>query len=141
VSAQADPAGELDALQSALAAEHTAVWAYGVIGGALGPESSEASAAYAAHRGRRDQLTTRIGAAAVAAEPAYDLPFPVTGDAQAARLAVRVEQRCAEVYAAVVARTTGDNRAYAARALIECAVRALTWGGDVEAFPGLRRRR
>jgi Domain of unknown function (DUF4439) len=130
----------VEALQQALAAEHAAVWAYGVVGGVLGPDSSAATAAYAAHRGRRDQLLSRIGAEAVAAEPAYDLPFPVSGAGQAQRLAVRVEERCAEVYAAVVARTTGDNRVYAARALTECAVRALEWGGNLEAFPGLRGR-
>jgi hypothetical protein len=128
------------ALQEALAAEHAAVYAYGVIGGVLGATSAQTTAAYAAHRGRRDQLTARIGPAAVAAEPAYELPFAVSGPAQARRLAVQVERRCAEVYADVVSRTTGAARMYAARGLTECSVRALSWGADFEAFPGLRGR-
>jgi Domain of unknown function (DUF4439) len=133
---------ELDdttALQAALAAEHAAVYAYGVVGGVLGG-TAQANAAYAAHRGRRDQLTARLGADAVAAEPAYELPFAVTRPGQAERLAVQVERRCAEVYADVVSRTTGATRLYAARGLTECAVRSLEWGGDFEAFPGLRDR-
>jgi len=127
------------ALQSALAAEHAAVYAYGVIGGVLGA-TPEANAAYAAHRGRRDQLMARIGADAVAAEPAYELPFPVRNAAQARRLAVQVERRCGEVYADVVSHTTGAARTYAARGLTECAVRGLAWGAEFDAFPGLRGR-
>lgn len=129
-----------DALQSALAAEHAAVYAYGVVGGVLDGSSAQAQAAYAAHRGRRDQLSAMLGDAAVAAEPAYELPFEVSGAARARRLATRVEERCAEVYAGVVSRTTGDDRAYAARALTDCSVRALDWDGGLEAFPGLRGR-
>lgn len=131
---------QTNALQSALAAEHAAVHAYGVVGGVLGLSSADASAAYAVHRGRRDQLITMIGRRAVAAEPAYELPFEVGGPAKARRLAAQVEQRCADVYADVVANTTGANRLYAARALTDCAVRALGWGAEPEAFPGLRKR-
>jgi Domain of unknown function (DUF4439) len=128
---------ETAALQSALAAEHAAVYAFGVVGGVLGGDA-EAEAAYAAHRGRRDQLTAMLGAAAVAAEPVYTLPFDVSGPAAAQRLAVRVERRCADVYAATVARTTGARRSYASRALTDCAVRGLGWGAQPEPFPGLR---
>ncbi len=131
---------QTDALQTALAAEHAAVYAYGVIGGLLGATSAPANAAYAAHRGRRDQLMAMIGARAVAAEPVYSLPFDVSGPGRARRLAERVEERCAEVYADVVSRTTGAPRGFAARALTDCAVRGLDWGGEVEAFPGLRGR-
>ena len=131
---------ETNALQSALAAEHAAVHAYGLVGGVLGLSATDTSAAYAVHRGRRDQLVTMIGRRAVAAEPAYELPFEVSGPARARRLAARVEQRCADVYADVVASTTGANRLYAARALTDCAVRALGWGAEPEAFPGLRKR-
>jgi Domain of unknown function (DUF4439) len=130
------PPEQREALQPALAAEHAAVYAYGVIGGVV--QSSQAYAAYAAHRGRRDQLMAMIGADAVAAEPVYELPFEVTGAARAERLAVRVEERCAEAYAEAVSRTVGSVRAHAARALTDCAVRQLSWGGDLEPFPGVR---
>ncbi|WP_143672948.1 DUF4439 domain-containing protein, partial [Streptomyces sp. b94] len=48
---------ELTAVQSALAAEHAAVYGYGVLGGRLdGKRRAEARAAYDAHRARRDAL-------------------------------------------------------------------------------------
>lgn len=131
---------ETPALQSMLAAEHAAVYAYGVVGGVLGAASAQSAAAYAAHRGRRDQLTAMVGPDAVAAEPVYELPFEVSRPRQARRLAVHVEQRCAAAYAAAVARTTGERRMYAARGLTDCAVRGLAWGADPEPFPGLRGR-
>lgn len=130
------PPEQRAALQPVLAAEHAAVYAYGVIGGVL--QSSQSYAAYAAHRGRRDQLMAMIGDDAVAAQPAYALPFEVTGAARAERLAVRVEERCAEAYAQAVSRTVGSVRAYAARGLTDCAVRELAWGGELEPWPGLR---
>lgn len=128
------------ALQSALAAEHAAVYAYGVIGGVLGGGSATAASGYAAHRGRRDRLTAMLGPESVAAEPAYRLPFEVSGTARARRLAVHVEERCAEVYAEVVSRTTGADRLFAARAVTDCAVRGLEWGAEPDPFPGLRGR-
>jgi hypothetical protein len=137
VSSDTDRAAAVEALQPALAAEHAAVYAYGVVGGTLGVTSAAANAAYAAHRGRRDQLTAMIGARAVASEPVYGLPFEVRGPAQARRLAVHVERRCADVYASVVAATAGAERMYAARALTDCAVRGLGWGAEPEPFPGL----
>ncbi|MYS45182.1 DUF4439 domain-containing protein, partial [Streptomyces sp. SID5998] len=51
-------AGELTAAQAALAAEHAAVYGYGVVGGRIGRERrAEARTAYDAHRARRDALT------------------------------------------------------------------------------------
>jgi hypothetical protein len=82
-----------------------------------------------------------IGDGAVAAEPVYELPFEVTGEAPAERLAVRVEDRCAEAYAQAVSQTVGSVRAFAARGLTECAVRSLAWGGDLDPWPGLRDAR
>ena len=70
------------ALQTTLAGEHASLYVYG----ALGAQTSQSGAptlfaaltdAYDAHRARRDQLTALLtdqGAAAVAAEPAYELP-------------------------------------------------------------------
>ncbi|WP_256095058.1 DUF4439 domain-containing protein, partial [Streptomyces sp. EN27] len=48
---------ELAAVQAALAAEHAAVYGYGVLGGRLdGEQGAEARAAHDAHRARRDAL-------------------------------------------------------------------------------------
>ncbi len=55
---------ETDALQTTLAAEHAAVYVYGVLGGRTSKSAEPAtyaaiSSAYDAHRARRDQLTGR----------------------------------------------------------------------------------
>ncbi len=72
----------ISTLQAALAAEHAAVYGYGVAGAHLsGPRQQEALAAWNAHRARRDQLAAMLsaqGAVPVAAAAAYKLPFPVT---------------------------------------------------------------
>ena len=108
------------ALQPALEAEYAAVFGYGVVGGVLtagvthSDAADDARSSYDVHRGRRDTLRaliTAAGAQPAAAEPAYDLPFPVTGEPSAARLARYLEARCAAVYARAVATTVGDTRA------------------------------
>ncbi|MFF4173931.1 DUF4439 domain-containing protein [Streptomyces sp. NPDC001744] len=134
----------LDAAQAALAAEHAAVYGYGVVGGRVGAgRRAEAAAAYEAHRARRDALrrTVRdLGGAPVAAEAAYGLPFRVADRADAVRLAAVLEDRVAAVYSDLVRATEGPARREAAAALREAAVRAVRWrGGDVT-FPGLAER-
>lgn len=135
---------ELTALQAALAAEHAAVYGYGVVGGRIGAaRRSEARAAYDAHRARRDALTREVrdlGGEPVAANAAYALPFPVPDAPAAVRLAARLEERVAGVYADLVRAATGVRRASAAAALREAAVRAVRWSGESVAFPGLAER-
>jgi hypothetical protein len=135
---------ELRALQEALAAEHAAVYGYGVVGGRIGSaRRTEARAAYDAHRARRDALTREVrdlGGQPVAANAAYALPFPVQDPATAVRLAARLEDRVAGVYADLVRAATGARRASAAAALREAAVRAVRWSGESVAFPGLAER-
>ncbi|MEU9477368.1 ferritin-like domain-containing protein [Streptomyces sp. NPDC048191] len=135
---------ELTALQAALAAEHAAVYGYGVVGGQIGAaRRAEARAAYDAHRARRDALTRDVrdlGGQPVAASAAYALPFPVPDSPAAVRLAARLEERVADVYADVVRAVTGTRRGSAAAALREAAVRAVRWGGESVAFPGLAER-
>jgi Domain of unknown function (DUF4439) len=135
-----------EALQPCLAAEHAAVFGYGLLGGVLSAAVSEAPAAkaaltsYDAHRGRRDALTELIEAAGgkpVAAEAAYDAPFPVAGVPSARRLARYLEARCATVYARATAVTTQDTRAMVSGTLLDCAVRGARWGSGPTAFPGL----
>ncbi|MEV5387500.1 ferritin-like domain-containing protein [Streptomyces sp. NPDC052721] len=135
---------ELTALQAALAAEHAAVYGYGVVGGRIGERHrAEARAAYDAHRARRDALVRAVrdlGGVPVAASAAYALPFPVEDGATAQRLAARLEERVAGVYSDLVRATTGARRADAAGALREAAVRAVRWSGEGVAFPGLAER-
>ncbi|MFD8394106.1 ferritin-like domain-containing protein [Streptomyces sp. NPDC059680] len=135
---------ELIALQAALAAEHAAVYGYGVVGGRIGAaRRSEARAAYDAHRARRDALIREVrdlGGEPVAANAGYALPFPVPDSPAAVRLAARLEERVAGVYADLVRAATGARRGAAAAALREAAVRAARWSGESVAFPGLAER-
>ncbi|WP_340375561.1 ferritin-like domain-containing protein [Streptomyces sp. SS7] len=136
--------GELTALQAALAAEHAAVYGYGVVGGRIGADRrTEARAAYDAHRARRDALVREVrdlGAEPVAASAAYALPFPVTDAATAVRLAAELEGRVAGVYSDLVRAAADQRRREAAGALREAAVRAARWRGGSVAFPGLAER-
>ncbi|MEV6766553.1 ferritin-like domain-containing protein [Streptomyces sp. NPDC051105] len=136
--------GVLKALQAALAAEHAAVYGYGVVGGRIGRQRlAEARSAYDAHRARRDALAREVrdlGAAPVAASAAYALPFAVTDAATAVRLAAELENRVAEVYSDLVRASSGERRGSAAGALREAAVRAVRWSGKSVAFPGLAER-
>ncbi|KAF4409794.1 ferritin-like domain-containing protein, partial [Streptomyces lycii] len=138
------PAEALDAVQAALAAEHAAVYGYGVVGGRIGDDRrKEAREGYDAHRARRDGLhrTVRdLGGTPEPAAAAYRLPFPVPDAAAAERLAAELEDRLGGVYADLVRASDGALRREAAGALREAAVRAVRWRGRSVAFPGLTER-
>lgn len=133
---------EAAALQAALAGEHAALYAYGVVGArSSGSDADLAAAAYVRHRARRDALVamlTEAGERPAAPEVAYDLPFATDGRAPLRRLAALVEGRCAALYAALVQHSPA-GRAFAARGLVDCATTQLGWGGPPEPFPGLGR--
>jgi hypothetical protein len=144
------PAGSssVDALQTALAGEDAAVYAYGVVGGQLaahGATPAQVAAAQSgldAHRARRDQLVTMIQAAGGAANPGaggYVLPTPVEGVAAARRLAAVVEGRCAGNYAQlVVAAGSPPDRAPSLGWLRDAALRQAAWSGRAPVLPGLQ---
>ncbi|MFB7402752.1 ferritin-like domain-containing protein [Streptomyces rubiginosohelvolus] len=139
-----DGSPELTAVQAALAAEHAAVYGYGVLGGRLdGKQGAEARSAHDAHRARRDALarTARdLGGRPVASNAAYALPFAVPDGPAAVRLAAVLEDRIAGAYADLVRATEGERRGDAAGALREAAVRSARWRGGNVAFPGLAER-
>jgi hypothetical protein len=134
------------ALGDALAAEHAAIYAYGVIGARLtGEQADTAASAELVHRARRDALVLRLaelGAPIPPPEPAYRLPVEVVDGDGARRLAVLVYERAAVVWRAALAPTAGTDRELALDALISCAVWATRWraaGGVVPTtvpFPG-----
>jgi hypothetical protein len=134
----------VDALQTALAAEHAAVHVYGALGAATSVSATpelfaEVDAAYTAHRDLRDRLTAALveaGATPVAAEPAYDVPTRLGNPALVRRAAARLEDACAETWAWVVANTVDAERRRAVETLTRTAVRALTFRGSPEIFPG-----
>lgn len=132
------------ALQDALAAEHAAVYVFGV----LGAQTSEVEqstlfdnllTAYEQHRSARDELVARIqelGGRPVAAAPAYELPNAVSTPTQVVRAALVTEHRVTQTYGTLVAQTVGDDRSWAVDALDESAVRQLRFRGRPENFPG-----
>jgi len=134
----------LDALQTTLAAEHAAVYVYGVLGGQTSRASepglyAAVSAAYGEHRARRDLLTRSVadlGGTPVAAEASYALPAALGTAAAVSRAALAVEVSCASTYAFLVASTVGPRRRWAASALRDAAVRELGFGGAPAPLPG-----
>ena len=129
-----------DALAAALAAEHAAIYGYGVLGAHLtGAALGQAQQAENAHRTRRDGLLVRltaVGIAPPAAAPAYALPFPVTDPASAQRLAVQLEERTAAIWRTALGPTAADQRKLALDGLIDCALRAARWRRMTGLTPG-----
>jgi Domain of unknown function (DUF4439) len=132
----------VDALQAALAGEHAAVYAYGVVGAHLEGLAGErgAQAGYDAHRQRRTVLTgllVQAGAQPTPAAVAYQLGPPVTGPVPARALAAQVESKVAQTYADLVFVAGEPLRSTAAGWLADAAVRQASWSGRAAAFPGL----
>lgn len=139
------------AWQGALAAEHEAVFAYGLIGPRLAsPEL--AMACEAAHEALRDATTEAIAAAGLdPVPPASDYPrlYPVPNARAAQAVAARAEDDCATAwrYLYLVAASTSGSAARQLRgtaqdALNASAVRAVRWRVQVtpkhatRPFPG-----
>jgi hypothetical protein len=124
--------GEDAALRDALAAEHAAVWGYGVVGAAL-PADGRAAAVDGeqAHRDVRDRLTALVedrGADPVPAQAGYELPFPVLSEVDAAALGVVVEEGVSAAHVALLdAAGDADARRLAVDALQAAEVRAVGW--------------
>jgi len=134
-------AAGIAALQGALAAEHAAVYGYGVVGAlTTGASRSRAQADWLAHQEARDsleQMLVKLGATPVAASPAYQLPFPVTGEASAVRLAAALEDGVTQAYLGLVAVTERTLRSFGAQAMQAPAIRSVAWRGTTVAFPGM----
>jgi hypothetical protein len=134
----------VEALQAALAAEHAALYIYGVLGARTSesgqpPLFAEVSDAYRTHRAWRDLLTRRLldeGASPTPAAPTYELPETPATVVGVLRAARDLEAGCAETYAYVVANTTGADRQWAIGALTRAAIRQVAYGATPGAFPG-----
>jgi uncharacterized protein DUF4439 len=129
------------ALQGVLAAEHAAVYGYGVVGAMLtGANQATARTDWIAHQVARDRLVTmltRLGATPVAASPAYELPFSVTSAQSAAKLAAALEEGVTRAYLGLVAVSNPALRTFAAQSMQTSANRAFAWSGTTTAFPGM----
>ena len=145
--ANSPTAAEDAALQEALAAAHTAVWAYGVVGAAAPEDREQVVAAERAQQDLRDSVATLLTARQVdpvAAEAAYTLPFPVLSPVDAATLAVTVEDGTSTAWTWVLDQATErTTRELAVAALGAAELRAVEWrtragrNPATSAFPGL----
>ena len=105
--------------------------------------AAQAQRDWAAHQLARDALEARLsslGAQPVAAQDAYQLPFPVPGSGAAAALAAFLEDGVATAYLRLVALDDPRLRAWGARQVRASAERATSWTGRAAAFPGLPAR-
>jgi hypothetical protein len=132
---------ELQALQAALAAEHAAVYGYGVAGAMMsGSDQAVALNDWKTHQEARDTLQAmivKLGATPVAASAAYELPFTVH-DAHSARLlAAELEDGVTQAYLGLVAATDRTLRTFGALSMQPPANRAAAWRGSTVAFPGM----
>jgi Domain of unknown function (DUF4439) len=136
------------ALQEVLAAEHAAVWGYGVVGAALGTSSDTAAvASQAAHRDLRDRVAELLDSRKVDPVPAkagYALPFPVLSAKDAAALAVTLEDGASRAWVRLLDQASQKaTRQLAVESLSAAEVRAVAWRAAAgktpvtSAFPGL----
>ena len=109
-----------------------------------GSRQSTATSDWVAHQEARDKLEAMLqarGAQPVAAAVAYRLPVQVRTPAQAASLAVLLEERITTAYLGLVALATPAVRTFGAQQVQASALRAAYWRGSTVAFPGLPRER
>src|SRR3954454_5613065 len=143
-----DTRTETTALREALAAEHTAVWGYGVVGAALDPDArGPAADCELVHRDVRDRLGELLDerkADPVPAQAGYSLPFPVLSAVDAASLAVVLENGVAAAWVQVLAGAVErDTRQLAVDTLTSTELRAVLWRAAAgktpvtSALPGL----
>jgi hypothetical protein len=131
---------ENEALQAALAGEHAALYGMGIAGGRLsGARFRAVTTLYGEHRRRRDRLTGLLLAAGqtpAAAEPAYDLPQPVTTAVAASALVLLVQRRLTVVYGDLVeAAERTPVRIFAVQAVISISRAQVEWGAAPAVFP------
>jgi methylaspartate ammonia-lyase len=140
---------ETAALRDALAAEHTAIWGYGVVGAALGAGGrAPAVAAEAAHRDVRDRVTALLAdrsAEPVKEQAGYALPFPILSGVDAAALGVVLEDGVATAWVRVLDQAAlRATRELAVGLLSAAEVRAVSWrtaagkAPVTSALPGLK---
>jgi hypothetical protein len=133
----------IEGLQTALAAEHAAIYGYGVVGARLhGTQQQAARNMWAVHRTKRDKLIgfiSALGTKPVAAAAAYKLPVQVTSARTAAQLGAVIEDGMVTAYLGLAGADDPKLRRFAALAMQEATTRGVRWRGSAPAtaFPGL----
>lgn len=135
------------ALFDAIAAEHAAIYGYGLVSAHVMPDENElVSKSVAEHRDRREAavaMLTDQSANVPLPAPGYRLPMVVNTPNTAAKLAIQMESDCAVAWRAVLEQSDSEqDRTFAGTALTQCAVTAARWRVVLgawpvtEAFPG-----
>ncbi|WP_103348057.1 ferritin-like domain-containing protein [Amycolatopsis sp. CA-128772] len=136
------PPEAVDPLQGALAAEHAAVWVYGLVSAFLPGDFGDAEKSGAAeHAVRRDLLQTMLsaaGATPVAPEAAYVPKNPVTDSKSAAQVVATAEADCASAWLAVIDHTDDAGlRTTALHALVAASRRGTPWRSEAGVKPAV----
>ena len=138
---------DIGALFDALTTEHAVIYGYGLVSAHSTVDNNElVSVALAEHRARREAVIATLTQRSVKvplSAPGYQLPMTVDSPADAARLAVRMEDDCADAWRAVMEQaSSGEDRTFGLTALTQSAVMAARWRAVLgawpvtEAFPG-----
>jgi Domain of unknown function (DUF4439) len=129
----------LAALQSALATEQAAVWAYGLVAAYARDQAAMVAEARSGHLLRRDATTARLiqgGAKAPEPAAAYQVSVAVTDPASALQLAQDIESDAAAAWRVVIGSTDdAELRGFALSGLSDAAVRLAMWKQVVGANP------
>lgn len=136
--------GSTEAVQAALAVEHSAIYVLGALGGRTSASSSPALAralteAYDDHVNAREALAAHVvavGIEPVAPSAVYDLPDQIRSEAGIGAAALRLEQDTTATYLSLVPKATGDDRKLLIQLLCRTAARQLDLGAKPTAFPG-----
>ncbi|HET8994600.1 MULTISPECIES: DUF4439 domain-containing protein [unclassified Rhodococcus (in: high G+C Gram-positive bacteria)] len=131
---------EQQSLVDALAAEHSAVFGYGIVSAFADPaRADDVANDTAAHRARRDATSDALIAVGVeppVAAPGYTVPFPVVDAAGAAQLALQIESDTAVAWRSVAERARSEpTRTTAIEALTDTALRAARWRTHLGIIP------
>jgi uncharacterized protein DUF4439 len=126
------PPDSEEAAQSALGAEHAALWVYGLVSAFLPPGyDGPIRDGMSTHQSRRDATERLLAAAGLTprpAEPAYLPPKPVTDQPSAIAVLITAEVDCCVAWRAVLERTDDAAlRKAALDALTTAAVHATRW--------------
>ncbi|MEI6363653.1 MAG: DUF4439 domain-containing protein [Actinomycetes bacterium] len=128
-----------EALSALCSGEDAAIYAYSVAGARVaGARRRRALTALDSHRAHRDRIASMIVAAdgtPPGSAVAYALPGPVGTPAAARELMALVDNGLVGLYADAAATLTGADRRWAVRTAAECAVSAVDWGAQSQAFP------
>ncbi|GAA3839935.1 hypothetical protein GCM10022243_02820 [Saccharothrix violaceirubra] len=121
----------VEAVQRALAAEHAAVWTYGLVSAFIDEQAAAVAEGADAHRARRDATERWLRDAGATPQPpavAYLPPRPVDGAPTAMAALVSVETDACVAWRGVLDRTEDTTvRTAALDALTTSAVRATRW--------------